>query len=195
MADAGSTMSEQPMTRFPVPEIDDLPEDLQARIDAETERSGFTPNVFPAFAYRPGQFRAFFDYYDALVEESPLAREELEMVIVAVSGANDCLYCIVAHGALLRIYGDDPHLAEQIATNHRTADISDAHKAMCDVAVKLTDDPAAVETEDIERLREHGFSMTEIWDIGSTAALFNLSNRMAHFADMRPNEEFYELGR
>jgi len=188
-------MSEQPMTRFPVPEIDDLPEDLQARIDAETERSGFTPNVFPAFAYRPGQFRAFFDYYDALVEESPLAREELEMVIVAVSGANDCLYCIVAHGALLRIYGDDPHLAEQIATNHRTADISDAHKAMCDVAVKLTDDPAAVETEDIERLREHGFSMTEIWDIGSTAALFNLSNRMAHFADMRPNEEFYELGR
>ena len=188
-------MSDDPMTRFPVPDIDDLPADLQERIEDETERSGFTPNVFPAFAYKPGQFRAFFAYYDALVDNSPLAREELEMVIVAVSGANDCLYCIVAHGALLRIYGDDPHLAEQVATNHRTADISDAHKAMCDVAVKLTEDPAAVEEDDIERLREHGFSMEEIWDIGSTAALFNLSNRMAHFADMRPNDEFYELGR
>jgi uncharacterized peroxidase-related enzyme len=188
-------MSDEPMTRFPVPDIDSLPEDIQERIEAETERSGFTPNVFPAFAYRPGQFRAFFDYYDALVENSSLAREELEMIIVAVSGANDCLYCLVAHGALLRIYGDDPHLAEQVATNHRTADISDTHKAMCDVAVKLTDDPAAVEQDDIERLRDRGFSMEEIWDIGSTAALFNLSNRMAHFADMRPNDEFYELGR
>ena len=188
-------MSDDPMTRFPVPDVDDHPADLQERIEDETERSGFTPNVFPAFAYKPGQFRAFFAYYDALVDNSPLAREELEMVIVAVSGANDCLYCIVAHGALLRIYGDDPHLAEQVATNHRTADISDAHKAMCDVAVKLTEDPAAVEEDDIERLREHGFSMEEIWDIGSTAALFNLSNRRAHFADMRPNDEFYELGR
>jgi len=188
-------MSDDPMTRFPVPDVDDLPADLRERIEDETERSGFTPNVFPAFAYKPGQFRAFFAYYDALVDNSPLAREELEMVIVAVSGANDCLYCIVAHGALLRIYGDDPHLAEQVATNHRTADISDAHKAMCDVAVKLTEDPAAVEQDDIERLREYGFSMEEIWDIGSTAALFNLSNRMAHFADMRPNDEFYELGR
>ena len=188
-------MSDDPMTRFPVPDVDDLPADLRERIEDETERSGFTPNVFRAFAYKPGQFRAFFAYYDALVDNSPLAREELEMVIVAVSGANDCLYCIVAHGALLRIYGDDPHLAEQVATNHRTADISDAHKAMCDVAVKLTEDPAAVEQDDIERLREYGFSMEEIWDIGSTAALFNLSNRMAHFADMRPNDEFYELGR
>jgi uncharacterized peroxidase-related enzyme len=188
-------MSDEPMTRFPVPDVDDLPADLQERIEDETERSGFTPNVFPAFAYRPGQFRAFFAYYDALIDNSPLAREELEMVVVAVSGANDCLYCVVAHGALLRIYADDPHLAEQVATNHRTADISEAHKAMCDVAVKLTEDPAAVEEDDIERLREYGFSMAEIWDIGSTAALFNLSNRMAHFADMRPNDEFYELGR
>ncbi|MFC7135107.1 MULTISPECIES: peroxidase-related enzyme [Salinibaculum] len=188
-------MAEEPMTRFPVPDLEDMPADVRERIEAETERSGFTPNVFTAFAYRPGQFRAFFDYYDALVEESPLAREELEMVVVAVSGANDCLYCVVAHGALLRIYADDPHLAEQLATNHRTANISDAHRAMCDVAVKLTEDPAAVGESDIERLRDHGFSMEEIWDIGSTAALFNLSNRMAHFADMRPNEEFYELGR
>lgn len=188
-------MSEQPMTRFPVPEVDDLPEDLRERIEEETERAGFTPNVFTAFAYRPGQFRAFFDYYDALIDNSPLAREEIEMVIVAVSGANDCLYCVVAHGSLLRIYTEDPHLADQIATNYRTANISEGHRAMCDLAVKLTDRPAEIEEADIERLEEHGFSRTEIWDIGSVAALFNLSNRMAHLADMRPNEEFYELGR
>ncbi len=183
------------MTRFPVPEVDDLPEDLRERIEEETERAGFTPNVFTAFAYRPGQFRAFFDYYDALIDNSPLAREEIEMVIVAVSGANDCLYCVVAHGSLLRIYTEDPHLADQIATNYRTANISEGHRAMCDLAVKLTDRPAEVEESDIERLEEYGFSRTGIWDIGSVAALFNLSNRMAHLADMRPNEEFYELGR
>ncbi len=188
-------MSDTPMTRFPVPDREEMPDDIRERIEAETERSGFTPNVFPAFAYKPGQFRAFFDYYDALVDDSPLAREELEMIIVAVSGANDCLYCVVAHGALLRIFAEDPQLTEQVALNHRTADISEAHTVMCDVAVKLTTDPAAVEETDIERLREQGFSMEEIWDIASTTALFNLSNRMAHFADMRPNDEFYELGR
>jgi len=187
--------SEPPMTRFPVPDTEELPEDLQERMERERERAGFLPNVFPAFAYRPRQFRAFFDYYDALVEDSPLAREELEMVVVATSGANDCLYCVVAHGALLRIYAEDPHLAEQLATNHRTANISDTHRAMCDFAVKLTGSPAEVTDADLERLREHGFSDTEIWDIASTSALFNLSNRMAHVADMRPNEEFYELGR
>lgn len=185
----------EPMGRFPVPDREEWPEDVRERIDSETERTGFTPNVFPAFAYRPAQFRAFFHYYDALVEESPLAREELEMVIVAVSGANDCLYCVVAHGALLRLYADDPHLAEQLATNHRAADISSAHRAMCDLAVKLTETPERIEDEDIARLQDHGFSLEEIWDIGATAALFNLSNRMAHLADMRPNEEFYELGR
>lgn len=187
--------SEPPMTRFPVPDTAELPEDLQERIADERERAGFLPNVFPAFAYRPRQFRAFFAYYDALVEDSPLAREELEMVVVATSGANDCLYCVVAHGALLRIYAEDPLLAEQLATNHRTADISDAHRAMCDFAVKVTERPAEVTGEDHDRLREHGFSDTEIWDIASTSALFNLSNRMAHVADMRPNEEFHELGR
>jgi uncharacterized peroxidase-related enzyme len=188
-------MSDEPMTRFPVPEVDDLPDDVRKRIEDETERAGFTPNVFTAFAHRPGQFRAFFDYYDALIDNSPLSREEIEMVIVAVSGANDCLYCIVAHGALLRIYAEAPQLADQIATNYRTANISEAHRAMCDLAVKLTERPAEVEESDIERLEEHGFSKTEIWDIGSVASLFNLSNRMAHLADMRPNEEFYQLGR
>lgn len=188
-------MSEDPMTRFPVPDTAELPDDVRQRIEEETEQSGFTPNVFTAFAYKPGQFRAFFDYYDAIVDESPLEREEIEMVIVAVSGANDCLYCVVAHGALLRIYAQDPHLTEQIATNYRTANISEMHKAMCDFAVKLTEDPAAIEQSDIDRLQEHGYSLEEIWDIGSVAALFNLSNRMAHLADMRPNEEFYDLGR
>jgi alkylhydroperoxidase AhpD family core domain len=186
---------EPPMTRFPVPDTAELPEDIQRRIADERERAGFLPNVFSAFAYRPRQFRAFFAYYDALVEDSPLAREELEMVVVATSGANDCLYCVVAHGALLRIYAEDPLLAEQLATNHRTADISDAHRAMCDFAVKVTERPAEVTDEDHDHLREHGFSDTEIWDIASTSALFNLSNRMAHVADMRPNEELYELGR
>ncbi len=188
-------MTADPMTRFEVPEIESLPADLQERIEAERERAGFVPNVFPAFAYRPEQFRAFFDYYDAIVDESPLEREEIEMIVVATSGANDCLYCVVAHGALLRIYAEDPHLAEQLATNHRTANISETHRVMCDVAVKLTERPAAVGENDLARLREHGFSEEEIWDIGSLTALFNLSNRMAHFADMRPNAEFYDLGR
>jgi uncharacterized peroxidase-related enzyme len=117
------------------------------------------------------------------------------MIVVAVSGANDCLYCVVAHGALLRIYSEDPHLAEQVATNHRTADVSDRHRAMLDFAVKLTENGPAVDESDFERLRDHGFSRRAIWDIGSVAAFFNLSNRMAHLADMRPNEEFYTLGR
>jgi len=188
-------MTEPAMTRFPVPDESDLPEDVREHIEAETERSGFTPNVMSAMAYRPAQYRAFFDYYDALVEEGALEREEVEMIIVAVSGANDCLYCVVAHGALCRIYAQDPHLAEQLATNHRTANVSEAHRAMCDLAVKLTEAPATVEEEDLERLREHGFSDEAIWDVGAVAGLFNLSNRMAHLADMRPNEEFYQLGR
>lgn len=188
-------MAEEPMTRFPVPDREDLPGDVRERIEAETEKAGFTPNVFPAFAYRPGQFRAFFDYYDAIIDNSPLEREEIEMVVVAVSGANDCLYCVVAHGALTRIYAGDPYLAEQLATNHRTADVSEAHRAMCDFAVTLTESPAEIDDADIQRLREHGFSRGEIWDIGAVTSLFNLSNRMAHLIDMRPNEEFYELGR
>ena len=188
-------MSEPAMTRFSVPDRDELPETVRERIEYEEDRAGFVPNVFLAYARRPRQFEAFFEYYDAIVEESPLAREEIEMIVVAVSGANDCLYCVVAHGALLRIYAEDPYLAEQLATDHQTADINDAHRAMCDVAVALTEDPTAVDEADLEHLRKHGFSTEEIWDIGSLTALFNLSNRMAHFADMRPNEEFYPLGR
>lgn len=188
-------MSDPAMTRFPVPDVEDLPEDLRERIAAEEDDAGFVPNVFLAYAYRPSQFRAFFQYYDALVEHTELERGEIEMIIVAVSGVNDCLYCNVAHGALARIYADDPQIAEQLASNHRTANVSDDHRAMLDFAVKLTENQAAIGEDDFERLREHGYSQRAIWDIGSVAAFFNLSNRMAHLADMRPNDEFYELGR
>lgn len=185
------------MTRFPVPDAEELPEDLRERIDYETERAGFTPNVFLAYGYKPSHFRAFFEYYDALVEDTTLSREEVEMIVVAVSGANDCLYCNVAHGALLRIYGDDPHLADQLISNPQAANLDDREQAMVDLAVKLTDQDrmADVDEDDFERLRDHGLTDEEIWDVGAVAAFFNLSNRMAHLADMRPNEEFYTLGR
>jgi uncharacterized peroxidase-related enzyme len=195
---AGPMADDEPaMTRFPVPDVEDLPADLRERIEAETERAGFTPNVFEAYGYKPSHFRAFFDYYDALVEDTTLEREEVEMVVVAVSGANDCLYCNVAHGALLRVYGEDPHLADQLVSNPHAADLNDAHSAMVAFAVKLTDQDtmAAVDEDDFQRLLDHGFTREEVWDVGATAAFFNLSNRMAHLADMRPNEEFYALGR
>ena len=188
-------MNDDAMGRFPVPDADDLPADLRERIDEETDRAGFTPNVFSALAYKPSHFRAFFAYHDALVEDTDLAREEVEMIIVTVSGVNDCLYCVVAHGALLRIYAEDPLLAEQLATNYRTANISETHRTMCEVAVKLTEKPGAITEDDLEKLRGVGFSDGEIWDIASLTALFNLSNRLASFADIRPNEEFYTLGR
>lgn len=184
-----------PMTRFPVPDPEDLPEDLQERIEMEEERAGFIPNVFLAYGYKPSQFRAFFQYYDALVEDSALSREELEMIVVTVSGVNDCYYCNVAHGALVRIYSEDPLLADQLVANHRNAEISDQHRAMLDLAVKLTRAQAEVGESDFERLREHGFSQEAIWDIGAVTAFFNLSNRMAQLADMRPNAEFHTMGR
>lgn len=183
------------MTRFPVPDVEDLPDALKERIEEETERAGFTPNVFRALAYRPKQAQAFIQYHDALLEETALEREEIEMIVVTVSGVNDCLYCIVAHGALCRIFADDPHLAEQLAANHRTADVNEAHRAMLDFAVKVTEEPERIEDADVERLVEHGFSREAVWDIGNVAAFYNLSNRMAHLADMRPNAEFYTLGR
>ena len=188
-------MNDAAMGRFPVPERDDLPDDLLERIDEETERAGFTPNVFPAFAYKPSHFRAFFAYHDALTEDTTLEREEIEMLIVTVSGVNDCLYCVVAHGALLRIFAEAPKLADQLATNHRAADLSDQHRAMLDFAVKLTEEPGRVDDADVEALRQAGFSAEEIWDVGSVVSVFNLSNRMATLADMRPNDEFYTMGR
>jgi len=188
-------LSADAMENFPVPEFEELPEDLRERIAEETERAGFTPNVFAGFAYKPSHFRAFFQYHDAIVDDAALAREEIEMLIVAVSGVNHCYYCNVAHGALVRIYAEDPLLADQLVANYRTADISDQHRTMLDVAVKLTERPAEVTREDLDELADAGFSEEEIWDIGAVTALFNLSNRMAMFADMRPNEEFHTLGR
>ncbi|ELY47567.1 peroxidase-related enzyme [Natronorubrum sulfidifaciens] len=194
-SDTKVELSDDAMARFPVPAFDDLPEDLQERIAAETDRAGFTPNVFSAMAYKPSHFRAFFQYHDALVEDAALEREEIEMIVVAVSGVNHCYYCNVAHGALVRIYADDPLLADQLVANYRTADINDAHRTMLDVAVTLTENPTAVEPADLEALREAGFSEEAIWDIAAVTAFYNLSNRLAMFAEMRPNDEFHTLGR
>ncbi|WP_101297824.1 peroxidase-related enzyme [Halegenticoccus soli] len=183
------------MRRFPVPDYDELPADLRERIDEETERAGFTPNVFAAFAYKPSHFRAFFEYHDALVDDTALEREEVEMIVVAVSGVNHCYYCNVAHGALCRIYAKDPKLADQLVANYRTADVDEKRMAMLDVAVKLTERPAEVTEDDLDRLREAGYGEEAIWDIAAVTAFFNLSNRMAMFADMRPNDEFHAMGR
>ncbi|WP_121741919.1 peroxidase-related enzyme [Natronorubrum halophilum] len=188
-------LGDDAMDRFHVPDLETLPDDLRDRIEDETERAGFTPNVFAAMAYRPSHFRAFFEYHDALVEDTALEREEIEMIVVAVSGVNHCYYCNVAHGALVRIYADDPTLADQLVANYRTADISEAHRTMLDVAVKLTERPTEVEEGDLEALREAGFSENAIWDIGAVTAFYNLSNRLAMFAGMRPNDEFHTLGR
>ncbi|QLG27542.1 peroxidase-related enzyme [Halorarum halophilum] len=188
-------LNDDAQRRFPVPDYDDVPEDLRDRIAEETERAGFTPNVFAALAYKPSHFRAFMAYHDALVDDTELDREEVEMIVVAVSGRNHCLYCNVAHGALVRIYAKDPALADQLVSNYRTADVSDQRMAMLDVAVKLTEEPDGVTTDDLDMLVEAGYSEEEVWDIGAVAAFFNLSNRMATFADWRPNEEFYTLGR
>ncbi len=193
--DTDPELRDDAMGQFPVPAFDELPEDLQDRIAEEADSAGFTPNVFSAFAYKPSHFRAFFDYHDALVEDTALEREEIEMIVVAVSGVNHCYYCNVAHGALVRIYADDPTLADQLIANYRTADIGEAHRTMLDVAVKLTERPDAVEPADLERLREAGFGEEAIWDIGAVTAYYNMSNRMAAFAEMRPNDEFHTLGR
>ena len=181
--------------RFPVPDYEDLPEDLRERLDEETERAGFTPNVMAALSYKPSHFRAFMAFHDALVEDTTLDRAEGEMIVVAVSGRNDCLYCNVAHGALVRIHAEDPLLADQLVSNHRAADVSDERMAMLEVAVKLTEEPDAVTTADLDLLYEAGYSEAEVWDIGMVAAFFNFSNRMATFADWRPNEEFYTMDR
>lgn len=188
-------MPEEAMERFEVPDLAALPEDVRERIEEETDRAGFTPNVFPAFAYRPAHFRAFFEYHDALIDQTELERSEIEMIVVTVSGVNDCLYCVVAHGALVRIYAEDPLLADQLATNYRSAELTKRHREMLAFAVKLTESPGDIDDEDIQSLLDAGFSRKAVWDIASVTAFYNLSNRMATVADMRPNEEFYELGR
>jgi uncharacterized peroxidase-related enzyme len=185
------------ISRYPVPELKDLPEDIRARILDTQEKAGFVPNVFLALAHRPAEWRAFFSYHDALMlkEDSGLTKGDREMIVVAVSGRNHCIYCVVAHGAILRIYEKKPMVADQVATNHLKADITPRQKAMCDFAIRITEESYKIGDADFAALREHGFSDEDAWDIGAIAAFFGLSNRMANLTGMRPNDEFYLMGR
>ena len=186
----------QPISRYPVPAVDALPDDVKQRILEVQEKSGFVPNVFLALSHRPDEFRAFFAYHDALMlRPSGLSKGEKEMIVVATSGANRCLYCVVAHGAILRIYEKKPMLADQVAVNHRKADITPRQRAMLDFAMKVCLQSAEVGESDFEALKAHGFGDEDIWDIGAITALFGLSNRMANLVSMQPNPEFYLLGR
>ncbi len=183
-------------SRFPIPDMEALPDDIRRRIEEVAEASGFIPNVFLVLARRPDEFRAFFAYHDAVMErDSGLTKAEKEMIVVATSAANDCLYCVVAHGAILRIRARDPQIADRIATNWRTAPVDDRQRAMLAFAVKLARRPETVTEADLDELRAHGFTDDDIWDIGAITALFALSNRMATLTGMEPNDEFFLLGR
>lgn len=189
-------MSGNPLSRFPVPEIADLPEDIKEKVLAIQEKSGFVPNVFLVMAHRPDEMRAFFAYHDALMgREGNLSMADKEMIIVATSADNGCLYCVVAHGAILRIRAKEPLLADQVATNYRKADITDRQRAILDFALKVSNDAKSTSEEDFDRLRTFGLDDEDIWDIAGITAFFGLSNRMANVTAMRPNDEFYVMGR
>ena len=189
-------MNSPAISRFAVPEFSALPEDIQARMTEIQEKAGFIPNVFMALAHRPDELRAFMAYHDALIlRPSGLSKAEKEMIIVATSAKNACLYCVVAHGAILRIYAKDSKISEQIATDHSKADITDKQKAMLDFAIKTATNAAQISEADLALLQGHGFDDEDIWDIGAITALFALSNRVASMAAMRPNDEFYAMGR
>ncbi|MGE8448674.1 MAG: peroxidase-related enzyme [Comamonas sp.] len=183
--------------RYPLPDLKSLPEDIQARIAQVQEKAGFIPNVFLAFARRPAEWRAFFAYHDALMEreESSLSKAEREMIVTVTSAHNECLYCVVAHGALVRIYDKAPMLADQLAVNYRKANISARQRAMLDFAMKVSTRSQEIEEADFSTLHAHGFDDEDIWDIAAITAFFGLSNRMASFAGMQPNDEFYLMGR
>src|SRR5215470_3592383 len=192
----GAAMNSPAISRYPVPKLEDLPEDMRARMLEVQEKAGFIPNVFLTLAHRPDEFRAFFAYHDALMlRESGLTKAEKEMIVVATSGANDCLYCIIAHGAILRIYAKNPLVADQVAVNYRKADITERQKAMLKFALKVALNSVEVVDADFDKLRAHGFNDEDIWDIGGITAFFALLNRMANMITMRPNDEFYLLGR
>ena len=188
-----------PVTRFPVPALENLPPDIRQKIIDVQAKAGFVPNVFLTFAHRPDEFRAFFAYHDALLlrDTGPegLTKGEKEMVIVATSGANGCLYCVVAHGAILRIYEKNPLIADQVAVNYLKADITPRQKAMLGFAMKVCNASYAVTDDDFAQLHDHGFTDEDAWDIAGITALFGLSNRMANVTSMRPNDEFYLMGR
>lgn len=183
--------------RYPLPDLKSLPEDIQARIAQVQEKAGFIPNVFLAFARRPAEWRAFFAYHDALMEreESSLSKAEREMIVTVTSAHNECLYCVVAHGALVRIYDKAPMLADQLAVNYRKANISARQRAMLDFAMKVCTRSQEIDDADFSALHAHGFDDEDIWDIAAITAFFGLSNRMASFAGMQPNDEFYLMGR
>lgn len=189
-------MASPPISRFPVPDLADMPDDVRERILAVQEKSGFIPNVFLALAHRPDEFRAFFAYHDALMDKpSPITKAEREMIVVATSNANQCQYCVVAHGAILRVRAKDPLIADQVAINYRKADITPRQRAMLDFAMKVSMQAFEVGEKEIAALQEHGFSEDDVWDIAAIAAFFGMSNRLANVASMRPNDEFYTLGR
>ncbi|CAN5150185.1 peroxidase-related enzyme [soil metagenome] len=182
--------------RFPVPAIETLPEDIRTRILAVQEKSGFVPNVFLTLAWRPDEFRAFFAYHDALMDkDGGLSKAEREMIVVATSAANQCHYCVIAHGAILRIRAKNPVIADQIAVNYRRADITPRQRAMLDFAMKVSREAEAVSERDLADVSGHGFSDDDIWDITAIAAFFALSNRLANVTGMSPNDEFYMMGR
>jgi uncharacterized peroxidase-related enzyme len=185
-----------PISRFPVPDPETLPEDIRKVVDTNAAKAGFTPNVFLAYGYKPEHFRAFFHYYDVLMKgPSELSRAEREMIVLAVSRVNACTYCTVAHGAALRILSKNPVLADQISANYRVADITPRQRAMLDFAVKMTNQSWAIEEAYRERLRRAAFSDRDIWDIAAVAGFFNMSNRVASATDMRPNAEYHGQGR
>ena len=185
------------MVRYPVPDLNSLPEDIRAKILEVQEKSGFIPNVFLAFGRRPAEWRAFFAYHDALMlrEESNLTKGDREMIVTTTSAANHCLYCVVAHGAILRIYEKKPLVADQVTVNYRKADITPRQRAMLDFAMKLALDSGAVGDEDITAVKAHGFDDEAVWDIGAITAFFAMSNRLANLTGMRPNDEFFLMGR
>ncbi len=187
----------KPISRFPVPELSELPDDIRECITQVNDKSGFIPNVFLALAHRPAEFRAFFAYHDALMDkESPgLSKAEREMIVVATSARNQCQYCVIAHGAILRIRAKNPFIADQIATNYRKADISNRQKIMLDFALKVSRQAELVNDDDYALLNQHEFDDEDIWDIGAISAFFGLSNRMVNLTSMRTNDEFYLLGR
>ena len=187
---------DRPAGRFPVPQLADMPEDIRRRIEAVQEKSGFVPNVFLVLAARPDEFRAFFAYHDALMEKpGRLTKAEREMIVVATSSANQCQYCVIAHGAILRIRAKNPLIADQIAANYRKADITPRQKAMLDFATKVGQAAHLTGEEDFAALEAHGFDQEEMWDIAAIAAFFGMSNRIANVTNMRPNPEFYAMGR
>ncbi|HSK60646.1 MAG TPA: peroxidase-related enzyme [Actinomycetospora sp.] len=185
-----------PVSRFPVGERGDLPVGLRERVGAIAERSGFVPNIFRALGHRPAELRAFLDYHDALMErDSPLSKAERELVIVATSGANHCTYCVVAHGAILRVRTKEPEIADHVGINPFGADLDPRRRAIVDLALALALDSASLSDDDLDAARDAGLTDEEIWDVGAITALFAMSNRLAHLTALRPNAEFFRMGR